>query len=321
MKSENPMETAIRECLHEYFGIDGELQRLGGENLNYLLTTSNAERHIVKVRDAVSPAVLELEFRAIEHAISAGTRLEMPEMAKNKNGNYYTRIKNHKNNHNYMILNKYIEGIELDSLSDISINLLKDVGLSLAEYDQVMEGFDHPCAQRSHTWNLLEADRHRPVAAGLEDPETVELLRWAFDTWSPAADAARSLPRQFIHGDANPENIMVRNGVVCGLIDLGDCGAAPVICELAICLAYLMMGRDDPLQAASVVADAYHQGRPLSRSERGLLLPLACGRLAVTVTMAAKRRAIDAANPNWFRSEAGARQLLDRLREEPRLQI
>ena len=216
---------------------------------------------------------------------------------------------------------QYSEGKELDYFTDISINMLKNVGFSLAEYDQVMVGFEHPCAPRSHAWNLLQADRHRSVAECLEAPDIGALLRWAFDTWAPAAEAARSLPHQFIHGDANPENIMVRNGVVCGLIDLGDCGAAPVVCELAICLAYLMMDRDNPLQTATVVADAYHQRRPLSRSERSLLLPLACGRLAVTATMAAKRRTIDADNPNWFRSEAGALRLLARLRQETRLQI
>ena len=155
--------TINRYAVWAAFGIDGDLQRLGGENLNYLLTTGNDRQRIVKVWDEVSSAVLDMEFRSIAHAVAAGIHLELPEMLENEHGNYFTRIKNHKKTNKYLILMKYIEGVPLDSLTDISIDLLKNVGFSLAEYDNAMRFFEHPSAQRSHTWKLLEADRHRPV--------------------------------------------------------------------------------------------------------------------------------------------------------------
>ena len=75
-------------------------------------------------------------------------------------------------------------------------------------------------------------------------------------------------------------------------------------------------GREDPLQAADTVIEAYAAEQPLAREEREVLLPLVCGRLAVTVAMASARRAIDADNPNWFLSLEPALDLLRRLRSE-----
>jgi len=320
--NEKQVEATVRECLRKNYGRDGELSRLGGENLNYLLRIGAAERYVVKVTgEAVGTDVMDMESRSIAHALTAGFRLELPETLKNLYGKQITRIEKRINSFKYLRLMKYIEGKTLDSIPDISRNLLQNVGISPAEYDRAMQAFGHPAARRSHAWNLLEADRHRAVVEQVGDPAQAELMRWGFDAWSSVAPAVRALPRQFIHGDANTENIMIRNGVVCGLVDLGDCGAAPVACELAICLAYLMMNRSDPLAVAGVVTDAYHSVRPLSTSERGVLLPLVCGRLSVTLAIAAQRRAVDPDNANWFRSEPAAWRLLARLcgEEKPRI--
>jgi Ser/Thr protein kinase RdoA (MazF antagonist) len=122
------------------------------------------------------------------------------------------------------------------------------------------------------------------------------------------------LPQQFIHGDAHDDNILVDAGRVTGLLDFGDSGFNPTICELATCLPYLMMGRDDPLDIAASILAGYHSTRPLSDAEISVLMPLVCGRLAVTVSMAAERRQIDPSHPAWFISEQGAWDLLAFLR-------
>ena len=136
-----------------------------------------------------------------------------------------------------------------------------------------------------------------------------------FDTWKQQAEVEfHALPQQFIHGDANRGNVLVKDDRVVGLVDFGDSCFNPTICELAICLTYIMMDHDSPLEAAKIVVEGYDDIRPVSDLERSVLFPLICGRLAVSISMAAKRRLIDPAHPNWFTTENLAWDLLPKRR-------
>ncbi len=189
------------------------------------------------------------------------------------------------------------------------------MGRSLSALDRALANFDHQALHRGHAWELLRAGRHRDKLDQVTDPRDRDLAAWGFEQWAEVESVLAGLPRQAIHGDANPENILVRGQRMSGLVDFGDACHNPRVCDLAICLAYLMMGRDDPLVAARAVVAGYEEMAPLEPAERDILLPLACGRLAVTVTMAAARLAIDPDNPNWFVSLQPALALLRRLRD------
>ena len=75
-----------------------------------------------------------------------------------------------------------------------------------------------------------------------------------------------------------------------------------------------MMGRDQPLDIGSGTVAGYHTIRPLSDAEFSVLMSLICGRLAVTVSIAAERQQTDPANATWFASEETAWDLLEFLR-------
>ncbi len=140
-------------------------------------------------------------------------------------------------------------------------------------------------------WSILERSLHLYVAC--------------------AAPRLERLPHSLIHADANDENVLVENGCIVGLLDFGDCLFNPTVCELAIAAAYAMLDRPDPLQAGAEVVAGYHSERPLSRDELEILLPLICGRLSVTVAVAAERRRIAPNHPNWFATERRAWDLLE----------
>jgi len=279
-------ENQVLECVDEYYGISGTLQRLPGENLNYLLSTAREVPYVVKiVGDEMPPAVVEMEFEAMEYAISAGFSLELPRILKNNYGKIETGINIHTNGEYRLRILHFIDGIVFESMSDISNYLLENVGNSMAEYNLAMQGFEHPAANRSHRWNLVEAGQHRDKIGLVEDPGKQDLLAWGCDTWGKAENRLKSLPWQFIHGDMNRENILVRGDRVTGLVDFGDSCLNPVVCDLAICLAYIMLDREDPLQTAAVVTRAYHRIRPLTEAEISVLNPLICGRLATTIAI------------------------------------
>ena len=167
---------------------------------------------------------------------------------------------------------------------------------------------------RNHRWNLAAADQHEDKIELIGDAQRRELLEWAFRSWKGARRGLESVPWQFIHGDGHDENLLVSGGRVVGLIDFGDCCLNPCICELAICATYLMMRCADPIHRAATALSGYQQHTVLSAEELGLLYPLICGRLAVSIAVANARKTIDPHNPNWFGGEQSAWDLLDYLR-------
>jgi Ser/Thr protein kinase RdoA (MazF antagonist) len=309
------VEITVRQCLSENYGLDGTLTRLSGENLNYLLTLKSGDRLVVKIVDDDMPAeVVEMESAALKHAVSSGFRLKLPEIIENLDRKIETGIIIRTNQSERLRVIEYIKGNELESIPDISKKILKNVGKIVAEFDQAMLGFSHPAAYRSHRWNLAETGQHLDKVSLVNDLEKRALLQWGFDQWLRIEYMLHGLPWQYIHGDLNRENILVDKDRICGLVDFGDSCMNPTVCDLAIALTYFMMEQDDPLEPARFLMDGYEEIRVLEAPERFVLIPLVCGRLAVSISISHQRKLIDPENPNWFSSEQPAWRLLGQLR-------
>lgn len=309
-------EQAIAEHLFRYYGLEGELKRLAGENLNYLVTETSGERFVFKVVGDDEPlSVSEMERALLEHARNAGFSAGLPRIIKTYNKKYNTGINIPLNGVYYSRLMSFLEGDVLEYISNISTELLKNTGKTLASFDRAVEGFDHPGAHLGGAWELPRAGQHRDKLELIEEPELRERVAWAFDLWQDVQDELKGLPHQVIHGDANKENILVKGNRVSGLVDFADACYSPRICELAICLAYLMMDRDDPMQVAASVIAGYMEELELLEEELAVLFPLVCGRLAVTICMATSRLAEEPENPNLFVSLEPAKALLEKLEE------
>lgn len=309
------LERIVAECLAANYGVPGKLERLPGENLNFLVTIDGIKKYVFKIVDEHMPsAVVEMEFAAIEHAVRAGFQPRLPKIIANKYGNIETGINLHINGLYRARLIEFIDGTDLSIYTDISENTLRNVGETLAGFNLVMRDFHHPAAHRNHRWNLAEATQHRDKIGLLVEPEKRELLAWAYTVWEGAQEHLAGLPWQFIHGDAHDENILMEGERVIGLIDFGDCCHNPTVCDLATCLTYLMMC-GDPLQVVQRIVQGYQAVRPLLAEEVKCLYPLVCGRLAMSLCIANERKTIDPHNPNWFGGEGRTWALLRRLRE------
>ena len=310
------IESAIGEWLFRYYGLRGRLERLGGENLNYLVSGQAGEKFVFKaVDEAQAEESAAMEFELLEHARNAGFCRELPFIIKNYKDNIDSGI-------HIPLIGEYrarvlslVSGITLENLRDISIEMLVDTGKCLAEFNRAVAGFDHPALHRGHQWELPRAGQHRDKLDSVADPEMRSLAAWAFGLWDEVKDGLNELPQQVIHGDANPENILAADGRITGLVDFGDTCYNPRICELAICISYVMMDHDDPLEAAAAVLAGYAESCELLEDELAVLFPLVCTRLAVSICMASARLEIDADNPNWFTSLEPAGRLLRRLYE------
>lgn len=321
--TDTAVEERVRECLRNFYGLEGRLQRLPGENLNFLVTVASdpnthIERYVFKIVDEhMPPEVVELELAAMEHAATGGFEPRLPRTYKNKNGNYETRIKlpinagSEKDFRSRII--EFLHGTDLSSKTDISINLLENVGETVAMFARAVRDFDHPAARRNHRWNLAESLQHVDKIRFIEAPEKRELAVRAFERFRSFQPRLADLPWQFIHGDAYDENLLVEGDRVVGLVDFGDCCRNPTVCDLAICLAYLMNRGEDPLANARAVLRGYTAVRSLTAAEREALYPLVGARVAVSLCVANARKRIDPLNPNWFGGEARTWEWLKRL--------
>lgn len=298
----------IKDLLGTCYGITGTLTRLAGENENYLVKTDQDISYVLKLADGdTTTGMIEIEDVAVQRLKDAGLDISLP-------GVIPTRLGEIEANHptkNHGILRgrllEFVDGKAWCGSLPATQDRLKDLGKTIARINLAMEAIIHPDAKRTHHWDLAKADQHRPDLDLIQDPEQQNILEQVFLNFTAIARPMfDSLPRAIIHGDINDDNVLVAGEKIQGILDFGDCLENPMICDLAIALAYHTLDAPQPLEAGAVIVGAYHKERPLTLEEIQVLFPLLCTRLAVSVIISAKRRAIDPNRTSWFVSEQRA---------------
>lgn len=308
-------EEQVRALLCHQYRISGRIDRLGGENRNYRVTTDGGDRYVLKVAvEEHGGQDFDMEHRAVEHVAASGLDLRVPQTVMTEDGALFAMVGAPEGNQLRARLLRWVSGVpwcELDGQDD---QLLTNLGGKLAELALVLANFRHPAMHRTHRWDLSRAGQHRAKTVLVRKVARRAMLDRMFHLWAAgAATKLDALPGSFIHGDANDENLLVEGNAVTGLLDFGDSLYNPTVCELAITLAYIMLDRDNPLGEAMKVVAGYQRVRPLTEGELSALFPLVCGRLATTVSVAAERRIADPGHPTWFVTEDRAWALIEYL--------
>ncbi|OGR22261.1 MAG: hypothetical protein A2277_20100 [Desulfobacterales bacterium RIFOXYA12_FULL_46_15] len=307
------MPENIKKLLEIEYGLSGDISRLAGENENFLIRTKNNTSFVLKLAcDQTIPGIPEIEHLAVECLFKAGLGISLPRVIPARSGSMEACLltEDHKQIRGRLL--EFVKGKAWRQSPPASIEQLETLGRLIARMDMAMSGIVHAGSRRTHPWDLTQAARHRPEISFIQDLEKRRILEWAFHLYTAIAlPLLDRLPRSLIHGDLNDDNILVDNSRVCGILDFGDCLENPVVCDLAIALAYHTLDEEDPLEAAAIIIGAFHQVRPLSADEMNVIFPLMCARLAVSVIISAKRRKIDPLRESWFVSEQRAWQKLD----------
>jgi Ser/Thr protein kinase RdoA (MazF antagonist) len=174
----------------------------------------------------------------------------------------------------------YLPGVPLAEIKPHTPGLLRDLGEKLGRLSRALADFDHPAVHRDFYWDLANGNRIvNEYAPLIEDAELRELvLKCRFE---PATDLRRSV----IHGDANDYNVLVdpQSMTVSGLIDFGDMVYSYTVGDLAIAVAYVVLGEGDPRD----VIGGYRSEFGLLEEEKEALWPLVRLRLAMSVCIAA----------------------------------
>jgi len=274
------------------FGIVASASPLPSErDQNFVLGTAQGDRFVLKIANAAEDrALLEAQNDALTHVarrtplcpgvVAARDGARIAAFTTRSGIRYYTRVLT------------WLPGVPLGTIDDRSPDLLEDVGRAVAELDGALDGFDHPAIHRDFYWDLAKAvSLVREFAPVVEDAEMRTLVTRLADEVS-ARDSARfaRLRRAAVHNDPNDHNILVSDRKVTGILDFGDIVYSYAIADLAIAIAYAVLGKPDPLAAAVSVARGYQRARRLNDDELASLFGLVVLRLCASVCVGARQQ-------------------------------
>jgi Ser/Thr protein kinase RdoA (MazF antagonist) len=265
------IESAVR-IAEQCFSVRATARVLPSErDQNFLLVDERGEKFVLKIANALeSRDLLEAQNAVLEHLrvrVSFCPRV-MPAL----NGEMITASGEH-----FVRLVTYLPGVPLGEVTTHSPELLRDLGRKLGQLDRAMSDFDHPAVHRDFHWDLANGNR---LIAAYAEPHLRELVIKC------RYDGKTDLRRSVIHGDANDYNVLVESDRVTGLIDFGDMVYSWTVCNLAIAVAYVVLGKEDPFGAGAYVIDGYTQEFSLDKEELDVLWKLVRLRLAMSVCVA-----------------------------------
>jgi Ser/Thr protein kinase RdoA (MazF antagonist) len=273
------VESAIA-IAKEHFRLRVSARELASErDQNFLLTDTSGGKFVLKIANALeSRALLEAQNAALDHL--ADRVSFCPRVVPQLNGEWIGSESGY-----FVRLMTYLPGAPLAEATQHSPALLRDLGSKLGQLDRALADFDHPAVHRDFHWDL--ANGNRVITQYNELIEDVNLRAAVLGC---RFELTTDLRRSVIHGDANDYNILVEADRVTGLIDFGDVVYSWTVGELAIALAYVMLGIDDPRAAAAHVIDGYAEECEVV--EPDVLWKLARLRLAMSVCIAAQQQRI-----------------------------
>ncbi len=136
--------------------------------------------------------------------------------------------------------------------------MLGRLGETLGLLNRALSTFDHPAAHRAFEWDVLQLPLLRPALAEFRFDEVEAAFAWF------GRLALDDLPRQVIHNDFHPGNVLTDGHEVTGVLDFGDVIYSARVVDLAVAQCYF--GRADALKAGfeSVVSlrDDEHAALP-----------------------------------------------------------
>ena len=286
---------------------------------NFHLRTEAGEAYVLKIaHSSVSQAVLDLQSKTLRHL--RATLDSIPELIAARSGADIVTVRAADGDRYRARLLRYIEGVPLSDFRPHSHELLADIGAQLGRLSARMQGFSHAEKRLAYRWNIGNLGEVARYGRDLP-PEKRALLDHFLGLYKAQAQPALpSMRYSFTYNDPNDSNILARAAgpeppQVAGLIDFGDMVYGPTVADLAVALAYIMMGSERPLDKAAPVIRAYHGEFPLIEDEIRLLYPLIAARLCLSVCISWHQQRQEPDNRHLSISEAGAWDLLATLRE------
>ena len=311
----------------EDFGMDGQAAQLPSDrDQNFSLTAASGERAVLKIANGLEAReILEAQQEALR-LLASGSAI-FPQVHLTRQGKTLTEVMGDDGQLHYAWLISYLPGRPLGELAHAADALLDDLGRQAGEMDRRLADFDHPAIHRDLVWDLANGletiERYRGEIEDRDVRGWVDRVVVRFQHGvSPLLPGLR---QSAIHNDLNDYNLLVatdgkvgeRHHRLSGIVDFGDLVWSWTVGDLAILLAYAMLGKENPLAVAGRIVGGYHESHPLEEVEVEALYGLTCLRLATSICMAAEQHRQRPDDQYLVISQEPIRQLIPRLEQIP----
>lgn len=307
--------------VRDLYGLEVEVCRWPGEyDQNFQLTDSSGHVSVLKVmhpsRDA---SFVDLQCKVLEHLARRASALALPRVRMTRRGEAFTSIAAGGGDEHLVWLLSYVPGKVMADVRPHSVELLEGIGEFLGHVDQALHDFVHPATRRDMKWDSSRALWIQDHLDVITVPARRALVEHAIGLYvSEVVPRLPQLRRGVIYGDANDYNVLVQWPTdslrpSAGLIDFGDMHEGLIVAEPAVAAAYALLGKDDPLAAATSIVTGFNRLYPLDETEASVLFPLIAMRLAVSVVNSALRKQSLPDDAYVTISEAPAWAALERL--------
>jgi 4-aminobutyrate aminotransferase-like enzyme/Ser/Thr protein kinase RdoA (MazF antagonist) len=291
--------------LENHYQIQGSIHELVAyQDRNYLVTASSGEKYILKITiDRADLEFLNSQNRVLTSLSGRLVGKLLPCPIPAINGDLICEIALDGIS-GFARLFRYIEGQFLaETKPDISF--YAELGRVFGQIDQDMAGLEDSVLKcRTHDWDLARVLEITEDIKLIDNPADRRLVHYFLMKYrEEVVPVSYKLPKGLIHGDGNYHNILVSPGGagfrgidrdsshhVAGVIDFGDLMWGARVNEVAIVLAYALMGRDDFMEVYREVIKGYREIMGLSDMELSILYYLVAARWCHTIVMAARQR-------------------------------
>jgi hydroxylysine kinase len=307
--------SALARLALQHWGLAGSLTPLASERDQNHRLDADGDSFVLKLANPVEPAALTaFQTAALAHVARHAPWLPTPRVVPARDGRMIIPARD-----GALRLLTWLPGTPLARLPQ-SPDLAAALGTALGQLDATLAGFQHPAADHHLLWDIRNVCDLEPLLPALPEdlrPRiTAVLYRFATET----GPALAPLPRQVIHGDFNPHNLLADPADpdrLTGILDFGDMTLSHRICDLAVAASYLI-DPQAPLSLLIPLTRAYHMANPLTEPELALLPDLIQARLVTTLVITAWRAARYPENAAYIlrnapASRAGLDALTDRL--------
>lgn len=301
------------ELVRGFYGVSGCAKRLAGEcDLNFHIQTENGEHFVLKLSQEQDSIIL-MQNELLTRLEAAQPSFVFPILQRTQTGQLLVQL----DEKTKARLFSYLPGSLLAHVQPHSHRLLANLGTQVAHLSLALKQITHPAAKRYIKWDLQQALWIEEYLPALELPQRQGLVEsWLKRFRQHTLPNLQGLPMSLIHGDLNDYNILVADeDKVSGFIDFGDAVYSYTVCELAITMAYALMNKPDPLDAAVIILQHYHQMMPLTEQELDLLWDLIGIRLCMSVVNSALRKKEQPQDAYLVISEQPAWNLLMQLQD------
>ena len=307
---------AFAKIAKKHYGLEGEISSFASyEDQNALIKTPKGKFVIKIANKRCDLEFLKMQAEVLEHLKNVAPNMTFPSVVPSLNGEKTIFVDGFS-----VRLLTFLEGDVLGNMKR-SPELYRDIGCFLGQFSNAMRGFSHPCREGADVlWKLDKVIKCKVYLSDVIDEDARNRITRLYEEYEKnIRPMLQNLRKAILHGDANEHNFIVlpdQPNKIAGLIDFGEIQYGTQINDLAITLAYSLLGEDDIQMAANNIIDGYTKEFPLEEVEIDILYYLMAMRLVTSITMTSHSAKQHPDNKYILISQKPAQVLLKKLEDE-----